>query len=183
MYLKELSHFIQWWNLLSSIPCKRIICEWTVNKKHWIRKQWIRKQWIMKFVRTSTEIALQHFLRNISQTFRFDNKMKTKFNHKKFTCLVNPSRKPRLRGQVNFLGLNLVFILLSKWKVLQMFCKKCWSAMFCWCLHKFYVFCQTWPQMAVLARKGEKKRAAFPSGGPPLEKETNAGHFIQQKIF
>jgi hypothetical protein len=124
----------------------------------------------MKFVRTSTEIALQHFLRNISQTFRFDNKMKTKFNHNKFTCLVNPSRKPRLRGQVNFLGLNLVFILLSKWKVLQMFCKKCWSAMFCWCLHKFYVFCQTWPQMAVLARKGEKKTGSISfRGATPWE--------------
>jgi hypothetical protein len=34
-----------------------------------------------------------------------------------------------------------------------------------------------WPERA------RKKRAAFPSGGPPLEKETNAGHFIQQKIF
>jgi hypothetical protein len=36
--------------------------------------------------------------------------------------------------------------------------------------------------MAVLARKGgKKKRATFPSGGPPLEKETN-GHFIHPKI-
>ena len=81
-----------------------------------------------QFVRTSTEIAFQQVLQNSSKTFHFYNKIKTKFNHKKFTLPLNPSRQPRFRGKVNFWWSNLVLILVSKWRVLLLFRKTCWSA-------------------------------------------------------
>ena len=79
-------------------------------------------------MRTSTEIAFQQVLQNSSKTFYFYNKIKTKFNHKKFTLPLNPSRQPRFRGKVNLLWSNLVLILLWKWRFLLLFRKTCWSA-------------------------------------------------------
>jgi hypothetical protein len=90
------------------------------------------------------------FLRNIRKTLRFDHKMKTKLNHKKFTCPLNLCflLGVRFRGQLNFLWLNLVFILLSK-------------CGFCWCFAKndgvhfplmsSQIWC-FWSQMAVLEK-------------------------------
>jgi hypothetical protein len=89
-----------------------------------------------KFVKASTVIAFKQVLRNSSKTLDIDNKIKTKFDRKKFTWPLSLGCLLGFRGKVHFLWLNLVLILLSISRVLLLFRKKGWSAILRPCLHK-----------------------------------------------